>query len=108
MIVAFTVAGLERVVVSEEMIPLVEKAGLKPVEDFRGTFTGQTDVQIYAGGFRSTGPAAAKSSSSGWVVAGTMMKPGVADWGHLGAFFTDLAGRRDRRGRVCSGRQDPL
>jgi hypothetical protein len=41
------VAGLEQaVVVSEDMIPLVEKAGLKPVDDFRGRFAGQSDAQI--------------------------------------------------------------
>ena len=49
LIVAFTIAGLERgVVVSEGMIPLVEQAGLKPVEDLRGRFTGQNDAQIYS------------------------------------------------------------
>ena len=66
LIVAYTVAGLEQaVVVSEEMIPLVERAGLKKVEDLRGLFTGQNDAQIYPGPTRGTGTAAAGSSSSG-------------------------------------------
>ena len=84
LIVAFTVAGLESaVVVSEELIPMVEKAGLKPVEDFRGTFTGQTDTQIYTWAYQtSTGPVATRSSSSGWAAnTATVMKPRCADWG---------------------------
>ena len=48
LIVAYTIAGLERAaVVSEDMIPLVEKAGLKPVADLRGQFTGRSDAEIY-------------------------------------------------------------
>jgi hypothetical protein len=46
--VAFTIAGLEdAVVVTADLIPLVEKAGLKQIDDLRGRYTGQADVQIY-------------------------------------------------------------
>ncbi|MGA7305705.1 MAG: GxGYxYP domain-containing protein, partial [Rhodothermales bacterium] len=49
LIVSFTTAGLEdAVVVSEDLIPLVEKAGIPMVEDFRGRFTGWSDDQIYS------------------------------------------------------------
>ncbi|MBN2090031.1 hypothetical protein JW964_10465, partial [candidate division KSB1 bacterium] len=45
LIVAFTVAGLEKaVVVSEDQIPLMEQLGLKPIVDFRNQFTGQSDA----------------------------------------------------------------
>jgi|GEM_PF-2042769 len=43
-----TAAGLLRaVVIDESLIPLVEKHGLKPLRDFCGQFTGQSDIQIY-------------------------------------------------------------
>ena len=46
--VAFTISGLEdAVVVSEELIPLVQAHGLKQIDDLRGRYTGQTDAQIY-------------------------------------------------------------
>lgn len=46
--VAFTVAGLENaVVVTAEQIPLVQSLGLKPIEDFRGTFAGMNEEEIY-------------------------------------------------------------
>jgi hypothetical protein len=93
LIVAFTVAGLEQaVVVSEDMIPLVEKAGLKPVDDFRGRFAGQSDAQIYRWAKDQYWPRCNK----GYIVwlggeHGDIMKPGVADWGiHKKAFFSDL------------------
>ena len=48
LIVAFTVAGLEEVVVvSEEQIPLVEEYGLEMVVDLRGDFNGMPDHEIY-------------------------------------------------------------
>src|SRR5690606_9203646 len=48
LIVSFTLAGLEdAIVVSEEFIPLMEELGLTQIEDFRGRFTGMSDVEIY-------------------------------------------------------------
>jgi hypothetical protein len=94
LIVAFTVAGLEEaVVVSEEMIPMVEKAGLKPVADFRGKFTGQKDIQIYTWAYEQYW----KRCNREYVVwlggeHGRIMKPGVVDFGmYKKAFFSDLS-----------------
>jgi hypothetical protein len=93
LIVAFTVAGLEQaVVVSEDMIPLLEKAGLKPVDDFRGRFAGQSDAQIYRWAKDQYWPRCNKEYIV-WLGGehGDIMKPGVADWGiHKQAFFSDL------------------
>jgi len=93
LIVAFTVAGLERaVVVSEDMIPIVEQAGLKPVADLRGRFTGQSDAEIY----RWAKDRYWSRCNKGCIVwlggeSGAVMKPGVADWGIQNqAFFSDL------------------
>jgi hypothetical protein len=96
LIVAFTVAGLERaVVVSEDLIPMVEKAGLKPVEDFRGRFTGQNDAQIYQWAYNRYWTRCNKEFIV-WLGGdhGPVMKPGVADWGiHKEVFFNDLSSR---------------
>jgi GxGYxYP putative glycoside hydrolase C-terminal domain/GxGYxYP_N second domain/GxGYxYP third domain/GxGYxYP_N 1st domain len=93
LIVAFTVAGLEQaVVVSEDMIPLVDKAGLKPVADFRGRFTGQSDADIYRWAKEQYWHRCNKEYIV-WLGGehGEIMKPGVADWGiHQRAFFNDL------------------
>ncbi len=94
LIVAFTVAGLEdAVVVSEELIPMVEQAGLKPVADFRGQFRGQSDAQIYTWAYNHYWDRTSKDFVI-WMggEAGKVMKPGVADWGiYQRAFFTDLS-----------------
>jgi hypothetical protein len=96
LIVAFTIAGLERaVVVSEGMIPLVEQAGLKPVEDLRGRFTGQNDAQIYSWAKERYWKRCSKECII-WLGGehGTVMKPAVADWGmHEEVFFNDLSSR---------------
>ncbi len=95
--VAFTVAGLERaVVVSEEMIPMVESVGLKPVADFRGKFTGQNDAQIYKWAYDQYWSRCSKDFVV-WMGGerGTIMKPGVADFGIAKqAFFNDLSCRK--------------
>ncbi|MBN2092323.1 hypothetical protein JW964_22070 [candidate division KSB1 bacterium] len=96
LIVAYTVAGLEKaVVVSEEQLPLMEKLGIKAVEDFRGKFTGQTDVQIYTRAYEKYWPRCSKEYIV-WLGGehGNIMKPGVADWGIMKhAFFNDLSTR---------------
>jgi hypothetical protein len=93
LIVAFTVAGLERaVVVSEDMIPIADKAGLKPVADLRGRFAGKSDAEIY----RWAKEQYWSRCNKGCIIwlggePGAIMKPGVADWGvHNRAFFSDL------------------
>lgn len=92
--VAFTVAGLERcVVVSEDLIPTVEKAGLKKLDDLRGKFTGQTDAQIFRWAYDTYGPRCNKEYIV-WLggESGEIMKPGVADFAIAKrAFVTDLS-----------------
>lgn len=94
LIVAFTIAGLEKaVVVSEKMVPMVESFGLKPVADFRGKFTGQTDAQIYKWAYEQYGGRCSKDFVI-WLggEAGKIMKPAVADFGICRqVFFTDLS-----------------
>ena len=94
LIVAFTIAGLEKaVVVSEDLIPMAEAAGLKPVMDLRGTFTGKSDVQIYAWAYDRYWDRCNREFVV-WMggESGKIMKPGIADYGILKqAFFTDLS-----------------
>ena len=94
LIVAFTVAGLEdAIVVSEEQIPMVEEAGLARVEDFRGTFTGMSDAEIYQWAYDQYWDRCNKEYII-WMggEGGSRMKPGVADWGiYKNAFFNDLS-----------------
>ena len=92
--VAFTAAGILRgVVVDESLIPLAEKHGLKPLADFRGQFTGQSDLQIYQWAYDRYW----KDCSRDYIiwmggVAGTVMEPGVADLAiAMHAFVTDLS-----------------
>ncbi len=96
LIVAFTVAGLEEaVVVSEAEIPLVQAAGLKPVEDLRGTFKGMNDIQIYSWAYERYWARCSREYII-WLGGehGTTMKPAVADWGIVkGVFFNDLSTR---------------
>jgi len=94
LIVAFTVAGLEQaVIVSEELIPMVEKAGLKPVADFRGKFTGQSDAQIYQWAYDKYWDRCSRDFII-WLGGphGNVLKPGVGDWGiYKKTFFNDLS-----------------
>jgi hypothetical protein len=96
LIVAFTVAGLEdAVVVSEDQIPLVEQAGLRRVEDFRGRFTGQSDAQIYQWAYDRYWTRCSREFIV-WLGGehGSVMKPAVADWGiRQQVFFNDLSCR---------------
>ncbi len=94
LIVAFTAAGLEdAVVVSEEQIPLAEGAGLKMVEDFRGKFTGMSDLEIYQWAYDRYW----HRCNQGFLtymggVGGDQMMPGIADYGmYRNSFFTDLS-----------------
>ncbi len=93
LIVAFTVAGLEKAaVVSEELIPMMEKAGLKAVADFRGRFAGQSDIEIYRWAKNQYWNRCSREYIV-WLGGehGSVMRPGVADWGmHKRAFFNDL------------------
>lgn len=94
LIVSFTVAGLEdAIVVSEEFIPLMEEFGLKQVADFRGKFTGMSDVEIYQWAYDEYWDRCNKDAIV-WMGGdyGRRMRPGVADFGMMQkCFFTDLS-----------------
>ena len=94
LIVAFTIAGVEdALVVSEELVPLAEKHGLKKLADLRGLFTGKSDHEIYQWAFDRYWD---RCSRDYYVVlgghAGIEMQPGIADFGVMQrAFFSDLS-----------------
>ncbi len=94
LIVAFTIAGVEDlVVVNEDQLPLAAAHGLKPIVDLRGKFTGQPDHVIYQWAYDHY---FARCSRNYYVVmggeAGAVMQPGIADFGiQQRAFFTDLS-----------------
>jgi hypothetical protein len=96
LIVAYTLAGLEKgIVISEELIPLAERMGLKPLEDFRGRFSGKTDYEIYTWAYQQYWHRCAKDLIV-WLGGehGSVLLPGVADYGMVKkAFFTDLSAR---------------
>ena len=96
LIVAYTLAGLEKgIVITEEMIPLAERMGLKQIEDFRGTFAGESDYEIYSWAYREYWPRCARDLIV-WLGGehGTVLLPGVADYGMMRkAFFSDLSAR---------------
>ena len=96
LIVAFTVAGLERaIVVTEDLIPMVKAQGLTMIEDFRGKFTGQTDAEIYTWAYDQYWDRCNKNFIV-WLggPSGNVMRPGVADWGvYKQVFFNDLSTR---------------
>lgn len=92
--VALTIAGLEdAVAVTEELIPLVEKHGLKKIDDLRGRYTGQTDAQIYQDAYHRYWARCTKDAimlMGGH--AGAVRQPAVADWGvRQKMFFEDLS-----------------
>ncbi len=94
LIVAFTIAGIEDlVVVNEDQLTLAAAHGLKPLVDLRGKFTGQPDHVIYQWAYDHYW---VRCSRDYYVVmggeAGAMMQPGIADFGiQQRAFFTDLS-----------------
>jgi hypothetical protein len=96
LIVAYTLAGLEKgIVVSEDLIPLAQRMGLKQLEDFRGKFAGKTDYEIYTWAKQNYWQRCTKDLIV-WLGGehGTVMLPGVADYGMMRkAFFTDLSAR---------------
>ena len=92
--IAFTVAGLERaVVVSPEQIPMVEREGLRKVEDFRGKFQGKTDFEVYTWALGQYWDRCShKYLTYMGGVTGNAMQPGIADLGiYHKSFFTDLS-----------------
>jgi hypothetical protein len=96
LIVAYTLAGLEKgIVITEDLIPLAERMGLKQLEDFRGRFSGKTDYEIFTWAYGQYWQRCAKDLIV-WLGGehGSVMLPGVADYGMMKkAFFTDLSAR---------------
>ena len=96
LIVAFTLAGLERaIVVTEEQIPLADGLGLTMIGDFRGRFSGWTDARIYEWAYNRYWDRCSRDMIV-WLGGphGTQVKPGVADWGMYNkVFFNDLSSR---------------
>jgi len=94
LIVAFTVSGLEdALVVSEDLIPLAEAAGLKMLVDLRGEFRGMVDHEIYQIAMDRYWERCSRDIVI-WMGGhhGRRMEPGMADWGiYRKAFFTDLS-----------------
>jgi hypothetical protein len=92
--VAFTIAGLEdAIVVTENLIPLVEKHGLKQIDDLRGRYTGQTHAQIYADAIERYWDRCNRDKimlMGGH--RGRSMQPAMADWGiREKMFFHELS-----------------
>jgi hypothetical protein len=96
LIVAYTLAGLEKgIVVSDDLIPLAQRMGLKPIDDFRGRFAGKTDFEIYTWAYEQYWRRCSKDVIV-WLGGehGSLLLPGVADYGMLRkVFFTDLSAR---------------
>ena len=92
--VAYTIAGLEdAVVVTPALIPLAERHGLKPIDDLRGRYAGQTDAQIYTDAKRRYW---ARCSHDQLILLGgqrgDIRIPAIADWGvRQKMFFHDLS-----------------
>ena len=92
--VAFTIAGLEdALVVTSDLIPLVERHGLKKIDDLRGRYTGRTDAQIYTDAVNRYW---ARCTHDSLMLmgghTGAIRMPGMADWGvRQKMFFEDLS-----------------
>ena len=94
LIVAYTVSGLkDAVVATEEQIPMLDSLGLKKIADFRGTFAGMSDADIYSWAKKQYW----QDCSRKFIIwlgghSGRVMLPGVADWGVRNkVFFQDLS-----------------
>ncbi|MBS0663621.1 MAG: hypothetical protein JSR48_10190 [Verrucomicrobia bacterium] len=96
LIVAYTVAGLERgIVVTEDQIALAQQHGLKELADLRGKFEGKTDAEIYRWA-KEQYWARCSRDVIGWLggEAGPVLMPAAADYGMVRhAFFSDLSAR---------------
>lgn len=96
LIVAYTLAGLEKgIVITEEMIPLAQRYGLKVIDDFRNRFNGWPDHRIYRWAKEKYWSRCSKELIV-WLggVHGSTLMPNVADYGMTQkAFFTDLSAR---------------
>jgi len=94
LIVAFTIAGIEKsVVVDESQVPYLESLGIHQKYDLRNRFAGMNDAAIYQWAYDNFWNSCSKDKIV-WLggESGKIMKPGVADWGiQQKAFFSDLS-----------------
>jgi hypothetical protein len=99
LMVSFTVAGLEdALVITEAFIPLMQKLGLKPIEDFREKFQGKKDVEVFQWAYDHYWDRCSRDylvylgEYCTGVKGGPGMRPAVADFAiaHQ-AFCTDLS-----------------
>jgi len=92
--VAFTISGLEdAVVVTPALVPLVERHGLKKIDDLTGRYAGRTDAQIYTDAVNRYW---ARCTHDSIMLMGghrgPVHQPGMADWGiRQKMFFHDLS-----------------
>ncbi len=96
LIVAFTIAGIEKsIVIEESQIPYLKSLGIPEKYDLRNRLTGMNDAAIYQWAYDNFWKSCSKDKIV-WMggEAGKIMKPGVADWGiQQNAFFSDLSTR---------------
>ncbi len=96
LIVAYTLAGLESgIVITDEMLPLVQKMELKELADFRGKFKGQSDYEIYKWAKENYFDRCSRDVIV-WLggVHGSKLMPACADFGMMKkGFFSDLSAR---------------
>ncbi|MBI2513133.1 MAG: hypothetical protein HYV96_14240 [Opitutae bacterium] len=106
--VAFTIAGLEdALVVTEPLISLVERHGLKRIDDLRGRYDGHSDEQIYRDARQRYWARCNKDKimlMGGH--AGAIRMPGMADWGVCERmFFHDLSANPAHPGELALNRE---
>ncbi len=106
--VAFTIAGLEDgVVVTEALIPIVAKHGLKPIDDLRGRYTGQSHGAIYADAIERYWHRCNRDKimlMGGH--RGRVMMPAMADWGiRERMFFHELSADPEEADELVLNRQ---
>ncbi len=106
--VAFTIAGLkDAVVVTGDLIPLVEKHGLKQIDDLRGRYTGQTHAEIYADAIDRYWDQCNRDKimlMGGH--RGRVMQPAMADWGiREKMFFHELSADPEEADEVALNRK---
>ena len=106
--IAFTIAGLEDgVVVTEALIPIVQKHGLKPIDDLRGRYTGQSHAEIYSDAIKRYWHLCNRDKimlMGGH--RGRVMMPAMADWGiRERMFFHELSADPEEADELVLNRQ---
>tara|TARA_B100001093_G_scaffold207410_1_gene199370 strand:- start:2386 stop:4026 length:1641 start_codon:yes stop_codon:yes gene_type:complete len=106
--IAFTIAGLEDgVVVTEALIPIAQKHGLKPIDDLRGRYTGQSHAEIYSDAIKRYWHRCNRDKimlMGGH--RGRVMMPAMADWGiRERMFFHELSADPEEADELVLNRQ---